>query len=120
MRQLMQFAVILGVSLAGEALNALIPLPIPASVYGLCLMLLLLSTGVIKVEKVRGAAFLMIELMPVMFIAPTVGLMDVFADLIPVLAPFVLIALVGTVVVMGVTGRATQGVMRRERGQRDA
>ena len=56
MKFLKQFLWILLISFLGEALRALIPLPIPASVYGLVLMLAALITGVLKVEQVRGAA----------------------------------------------------------------
>ena len=120
MQQLMQLTIILGVSFAGEALRALIPLPIPASVYGLCLMLLLLATGVVKLERIKRVSQLLIELMPVMFIPACVGLMDVFDLLLPVFVPFVALCLAGTALVMGVTGRVTQAVIRRERSDRDA
>ena len=49
MKFLKQFLWILLISFLGEALRALIPLPIPASVYWLVLMLAALITGVLKV-----------------------------------------------------------------------
>ena len=39
MRYLKQFTIILFVSFLGETLHYLIPLPVPASIYGLLLML---------------------------------------------------------------------------------
>ena len=45
MKYLRQFAIILFISLLGELLRILIPLPIPASVYGLVLMLVRLLRG---------------------------------------------------------------------------
>ena len=45
MKLLRQFLIILLLSLVGEGLHALLPLPVPASVYGLVLMLLCLCTG---------------------------------------------------------------------------
>ena len=41
MNILFQFSIILLISLAGEALSFLIPLPIPASIYGILLLFLL-------------------------------------------------------------------------------
>ena len=38
MKYLSQFLIILGFAFAGEALQRLVPLPIPASVYGLLLV----------------------------------------------------------------------------------
>ena len=67
-----QFVRILGVTLAGEILHLVLPLPIPASVYGLALMLAALLTGVLKLEQVEGAAGFLVQVMPVTFI-PAVG-----------------------------------------------
>ena len=49
MKYIKQFGIILVVSLLGEGLNYLIPLPIPASIYGLVLMLLALGLKIIPV-----------------------------------------------------------------------
>ena len=60
MLYLRQFCIILFVSFLGELLHAMIPFPIPASVYGLILMLLALCTGILKLKHVRETAgFLM-------------------------------------------------------------
>lgn len=115
MKFLKQFLWILLISFLGEALRALIPLPIPASVYGLVLMLAVLITGVLKVEQVRGAAEFLIEIMPVMFIPAAVGLMTAWDALRPVCVPVLVITAATTVIVMAVTGRVTQAIIRREK-----
>ena len=56
MKYLLQFGVILAVSFAGELLKYFIPLPVPASIYGLILMLLLLVSGFVKLDMVENAA----------------------------------------------------------------
>ena len=53
MKYLKQFAIILAVCLVGEGLKALLPLPIPASIYGLVLMLAALMSGLLKLEQVE-------------------------------------------------------------------
>ena len=73
---LRQFLVIMAVSFVGEILHAVLPLPIPASIYGLVLMLALLMTGALKLDTVEDAGKFMIEIMPVMFIPAGVGLME--------------------------------------------
>ena len=52
MKLLRQFLIILLLSLVGEGLHALLPLPVPASVYGLVLMLLCLCTGILRLDQV--------------------------------------------------------------------
>lgn len=46
MKYVREMAVIFGITLVGEILNLVVPLPIPAGVYGLFLLLALLCTGV--------------------------------------------------------------------------
>lgn len=114
MEFLFSFGIILGVSLAGELLHFWIPLPVPASVYGLLLMLGLLMTGALKLERIRATAYRLIDWMSIMFVPACVGLMDNFDKLLPVVVPFVVISLVSTVIVLAASGHATQWVIRQE------
>lgn len=114
MRMLRQFSIILLFSLAGEALHALLPLPVPASIYGIVLLLACLMTGVVRVEAIREASSFLIEIMPVMFIPAAVGLMESFGLLLPSLGAYITIMAVSTFVVMAVAGRVTQAVIRRQ------
>lgn len=114
MKYLRQFAIILFLSLLGELLRVLIPLPIPASVYGLVLMLLALITGVLKVHQVKEASSFFIEIMPVMFIPAGVGLLEAWPALRPVWIPVMLITMLTTVIVMVVTGRVAQRIIGKE------
>ena len=117
MKLVRQFLVIASVSFLGEGLKALLPFPIPSSVYGLILLFSALSLGIVKLHQVKDAARFLIEIMPVMFIPAAVGLMSSWDALRPVLLPVGVITVVSTVAVMAVTGRVTQAVMNRaERG----
>lgn len=114
MKFLRQFAIILFVSFLGEILHILIPLPVPASVYGLLLMFTALCTGILKQEQVREAADFLIEIMPVMFIPAAAGLLDAWPALQAIWIPVILITVITTVLVMAVTGRVTQHMIRRK------
>lgn len=116
MKYLKQFAIILGVCLVGEGLKALLPLPIPASIYGLVLMLVALMCGLIKLEQVENTADFLIQIMSPMFIPAAVGLMDQFDSLRAILLPFVVINLVGLIITFAATGRVTQFLLSREKG----
>ena len=114
MKYLRQFCIILLVSALGEGLHILLPLPVPASVYGLVLMLGALASGILKLEE---AADFLVEIMPVMFVPAGVGLLEAWGDLQPIWLPVVLITILTTVIVMVVTGRSTQFVIRKDRGK---
>lgn len=113
MKFLRQFLIILFISFLGEIFRGLIPLPIPASVYGLVLMLVALGTGILKVEQVKDTAVFLIETMPVMFIPAGVGLLTSWSALQPIWLPVVAIIALTTVIVMAVTGLVTQQIIRK-------
>ena len=113
MKFLRQFMIILLLSFLGEVLKMFIPLPIPASVYGLVLMLVCLMTGVLKTSQVKDAAFFLIEIMPVMFIPAAAGLIDSGKVLQPLLLPILVITVVITVFVMVITGKVAQMIAQK-------
>ena len=121
MKYVKQFLIILAVSLAGEILKYVLPLPIPASIYGMAILFTALMTGLIKLDAVRDTGRFLIEIMPVMFIPAGVGLLESWGVLKPILVPVILILVVSTVLVMGVSGLVTQGVMHigKSHGKRE-
>ena len=115
MKLIRQFGIILAITVAGEVLKGLLPLPIPVSIYGLLLMLVLLITGILPLEAVQDAGKLLIEIMPVLFVPAAVGLLASWPSLQAVLLPVSVITVVTTIFVMAVSGLVTQAVIRRER-----
>ena len=115
MKYLKQFAVILTMTFLGEVLHLLLPLPVPASIYGMVLLLISLMTGIIKLEQVRETGTFLIEIMPIMFIPAGVGLLDSWSSLRPILIPVLVITVVSTIFVMGISGKVTQFVIRKRR-----
>ena len=114
MKLLYQFGVILAVTFVGELLYALLPMPIPASIYVLIVMLICLGTKVVKLSQVKIAADFLIDIMPPMFIPAAVGLIVVWGDLKEILIPVVVITCLSTVIVMVCTGKVTQTLIRRK------
>lgn len=112
MRFIRQFLIILFVSFLGEVLKAVLPLPIPASIYGLVIMLALLVLKVVKIEQVEGASMFLIDIMPLMFIPASAGLIDIWPTLKPVLIPLLIMTVISTVLVMVVSGKVTEFVIK--------
>ena len=108
MRYLKQFTVILLISFCGEVFHWLIPLPVPASIYGLLLMLLGLCTGVLKLSSVRECGKFLVEIMPVMFIPAAAGILESWDLIASSWVQYGLLTVVSTVAVMAVAGRVTQ------------
>lgn len=114
MKWIRQFLILLAVTLLGEIFRALVPLAIPAGIYGLVLLFACLCLRIVKLEQIEGAADFLIEIMPLFFIPAGVGLMTRWVQLRSLLLP-VLAAIFGiTVLVMIVTGLVTQCMVRQK------
>ena len=113
MKFLVQFLIIAAVSFAGEILNAVVPLPVPASIYGIVILFVLLQCRIVKVSMVREASSFLIGIMPVLFIPAAVGLVESWGVFSGSWIQYLVITLVTTVLVMVVSGAVTQFVIRR-------
>lgn len=119
MKYFRQFGIILAVTFIGEILKYIIPLPIPASIYGLILMLIILKTKIISLEQVKETGTFLIEIMPLMFIPAAVGLLVSWDVLKDICIPVIIITILTTVIVMIVTGKVTQFMIKLERMNRN-
>jgi len=114
MKYLFQFALICACALVGEGLNALIPLPVPAMVYGLVVMFMLLSFKIIPLAAVEETSMFLVSLMAI-FLAPLfVALMEVLAELQGALIPLLIIMIVTTALTMGITGIVAQACIGKK------
>ena len=108
MKYIHQFLIIMLISFVGELLSFL-PLPIPASVYGLLIMLVGLYTSAIE-----DVADWLILIMPVLFVPSAVGLMNVKEELFENIAVIMIVLVISTVIVMVVTGKVAQYMIERK------
>ena len=113
MKYVKQLGIILTISFLAEMMEQLIPLPVAASIYGLLLMLIGLITKIIPLEKVEDTADFLVENMSIMFIPATVGIMTSVEQLKQMLIPLCVIIAVSTILIMIVTGRVAQSIIRR-------
>lgn len=114
MKYVNQILIILTISFMGELCNQFLPFPIPASVYGLLIMLVALFTRLIKVEQIEEVSSWLILIMPVLFVPSAVSLMNVKEAIMNDLFIIALMTFVSTVVVMVVTGKVAQIIIERK------
>ena len=119
MKYLKQFLIILVISYAGELLKYVLPLPIPASIYGMVILVVGLLTGWIALDAVKDVGKFLIEIMPVMFIPAGVGLMSSWGILKPLILPVSIITVVTIVTVMAATGKVSQWVIRKGKSDKE-
>lgn len=114
MKYVKQFMIIMLFSFLGELLHGLLPFPVPASIYGLILLFVALCTRMIKEEQIKETADFLVEIMPVLFIPAGVGLMTQWEALKKLLLPLILVITLGTFFTMVVTGKVTDGILKKK------
>ena len=117
MKYLLQFLIIVAISFLGELLHYFISLPIPASIYGIILLFAALQMGWLKVRQIREVSTWLIAIMPALFIPSAVGLVKSWDILSQSLVKYSVITFVSTLVVMGLTGLATQYAIRQSKNK---
>ena len=88
----------------------MLPLPVPASVYGLVLLLLALNFRLIKLEDVKEVGTYLTGIFPLLFVPAAAGVMELWAEMGEMLLPIVIAIIPVTVLVMVSAGKTTQAL----------
>lgn len=115
MKYVFQLGIILLLSFLGELIHALIPLPVPASIYGLILMLVCLVTKVIRLEWVSDTGDFLLQIMPLFFVPAAVGLIAQWNEISKLLVPIIIIVPLTTIIVMATAGWTTQAALKKRK-----
>ena len=108
MKYIRQFAIIILFSLLGELCHLMIPIPIPASIYGMVFLFLSLALGLLKVDAVKEAGSFLVGALPLLFVVPTVGLMGCWDLIREDLLQIAILVVITTVFTFGVSGMLTK------------
>ena len=120
MKLVKQFTILVITCFIGEILHAVIPLPVPASIYGLVLMFVALQTKIMPLSAVDQASDALLSIMPLLFIPSTVGLILAWDILKARWLQFLIIGIVGSMIVFFTAGHVTQLVIKiMKRGKKN-
>ena len=114
MKYLKQALIIFAFTMIGQVLEWLIPLPIPAAIYGFVLLFLALLTGLLKKEHIDETAKFLISIMGVLYVAPAVNLLSYYDIIAPQLAGVITVVVLSTVIVFVISGLVTQLLSKKE------
>ncbi len=106
-----EIAVIFGVCLLSEGISALLPIPFPASVISMLVLLALLLSGVVKDRHIRRVCGFFTGSMAFFFIPSCVGILEHVDTLSSCLLPFLLVCIITTPLVYLVTAWVVQLMM---------
>lgn len=117
MKYIRQLIIIIGATFLGEIAYKLLNLPVPAGIYGLIILLVLLETGVVKFKEIKDVGEFLLDILAITFVPSTVGIITAYDDLKQFFVPILLTLFVVTFIVFGVTGRISQLLLERRRRQ---
>lgn len=107
--------IVAAVTLVSEFLSKQLPISMPASIYGIIILFLLLQMGLVKKEKVEGVCKFLIKIMPLTFIPSAVALIDSFLDLKAIIVPVIVAIVFSTIFVMATTGFFCETLLKRRK-----
>ena len=119
MKILLQIALVFGVYWVSQCIEVVLPFSFPASVISLILLLVLLLTGIVKVDHVREKSDFLLGNLGFFFVPVSVGIMN-YAQLIWENAgAFLTVCVVSMVLTYGATAgavRLTQKLLEKRKG----
>lgn len=113
MKYLFQFLIIIAFSFVGEVLHHIIPLPVPAGIYGIVLMFLCLELRLVPLSAIKETGDFLVKIMPIMFLPAAVGLLSVWDAVADKWVEYLVICIVTTLIVMFVSGKVTDWVLKK-------
>lgn len=112
-----QISLILFLTCLSELLAYWIPLPIPSCIYGMSLMFAGLCLHIIRLDDVSESGDFMLEILPLLFTPATVGFISAWDVLSGVWIELLVITLLSTFIVMGITGHTAQYLIKHHRNR---
>ena len=103
--------IILGIYLIGELISKFFKLPLPGNIIGLIILLTLLCTNIIKVEKVETVSTFFLDHLAFFFIPAGVGLLSSFDTIKSSLVSILILCLITTAIVIVCTGIIVQYII---------
>lgn len=105
--------IILGIYLVGELLSTSLHLPIPGNILGLVILFILLCTKIVKVDNISNVTNFLLDHLAFFFIPAGVGLMTSLGIIKSTWWQLLIVCVLTTTIIIGVTGIIVQAISRR-------
>lgn len=113
MKYLLQFGIIMAISFAGELLHDFLPLPVPASIYGILILFSLLQFKILHVAQIKETAMFLISIMAFLFLPAAVGLVVAWPVMKSAILQYIAANVLSLIACMAGTGFAAQFLLSR-------
>jgi holin-like protein len=117
MKLLRELLIILVIYFAGEILTRFFNLPVPGNIMGMILLIILLSTNVVKLEMVDTVANFLLDHLAFFFIPAGVGLLTSLVVIKDSLIRLLIVCFISTIITIAVTAIVVE-FMTKEKSKR--
>lgn len=116
MKILRQIGIISGVLFTGYLIEKMTHTPIPGTILGMIILLILLITGIIKIEMIEEISQFLLDHLTFLFLPAGVGLISQLGIIKVNWLPMFVIILISTTIAMIVTALTIQGLRKMNKG----
>ncbi|MGI5824350.1 MAG: CidA/LrgA family protein [Bacillota bacterium] len=107
-----QIAILLGICLTADIISAAVPFKFPTNVTAMVILLILLFTGLVKLDWVEKISNVLVNNMQIMFIPSACSLMISYKMVLSQLGSFIFICIISTLITWLVTCYTIVGVTK--------
>ena len=113
MSTLIQVGVLMLTMLIGTILKELIPIPVPATIYGMIILFILLKTKIVKISDIEPISSRLLAVLAFLFVPAGVGMINEFASLKGHIAVVIIAIFLSNFATLFVTGHVVQLIQKR-------
>ncbi len=117
MKWIKQFAIIITIQMISEVLVQVLSIPLPGTVFGMGILLILLIFKVVKLKDIEGVGDFLLSILIMLYIPSAIGIIDHLDTVLPLFIPIFIVIVLSTMITLVVTGHAVQfliGLRRRK------
>ena len=112
MKILKQIAILFSICFISLCIEKILPIPFPASVIGMILLLILLFTKRIRLESIKETSSLLLQSLPLLFIPADVNIVNYFDVIWANFGPLMVVCVVSLFITFAATAYAVQLTMK--------
>lgn len=113
-----QFVLIIVIQMISEVLVQLLSIPLPGTVFGMGILLILLISKIIKLKHIEGVGDFLLSILIILYIPSAIGIIEYLDTVLPLFIPIFIIILLSTTITLVVTGHAVQYLIDKKEGSK--
>lgn len=114
LKLLVEVTIILFICFLGDIIHSMLNLPIPGNVIGMLILLLCLTSRIIKLDVIENVSDFLLDHLAFFFIPAGVNLISCFSLLKHKWIQIILISIISTIIIISTTGIIVQKMIRRK------